>query len=168
MPLSKKDQHHLQASVGYTRLGMDTEALEEIGQISHPERNSIEVLSLELAILHQCNHWKEAMLLAGKMLELDPENPDWHIASAYATRRALSLAEARVILSRALQLFPANALIHYNLGCYAAQLGELQVSCRLIEQAFRLDSKFKKVSRTDPDLEPIRHLLKKPALSKKE
>lgn len=167
MPLSKKDQQHLQASVGYTQLGMNPEALEELSHVSPPERTSVEVLSLELAILHQSNQWKEAAEVAGKMLDLDPENPDWHIASAFATRRAFSLTEARTILSRALLLFPANALIHYNLGCYAAQLGKLEDSCRLIEEAFQLDRKFKKIAQTDPDLEPVRHLLKKPSLTKK-
>jgi len=167
MPLSKKDQQHLQASVGYTQLGMNAEALQELDLVSGPERTSVEVLSLELAILHQSNQWTESMKVAGRMVELDPENPDWHIAYAFATRRARSLDQARSILAHALALFPANALIHYNLGCYAAQLGELDQSCSLIEEAFRMDRKFRKIAQTDPDLEPVRHLFKKNVLSKK-
>jgi Flp pilus assembly protein TadD len=167
MSFSRKDQHHLQASVGYTQLGMNTEALEELDHVSTLARHSVEVLSLELAILHQNNQWKQAAHVAGKILSLDPSNPDWHIAAAYATRRALSLEEANIILTQAVDLFPANALIHYNLGCYAAQLGELEKSYVLVRRAFDLDPHFEKVAKTDPDLNPIRSRLKSSRRAKK-
>jgi tetratricopeptide (TPR) repeat protein len=167
MSLSKKDQHHLQASVGYTQLGMNQEALAELDQVSSTERISTEVLALELAILHQSCQWIQALKVAEQILLLDAGNPDWHIAAAYASRRSESLTQAEIILSHALQLFPDNALVHYNLGCYAAQLGEIERSCDLVREAFRLDPKFKKISKTDPDLDPIREELKKTGFIKK-
>ena len=77
-----------------------------------------------------------------------------------ATRRAISIHAARPILLEALQRFPEDATLHFNLGCYAAQLGELGEARRLVRKAIALDGAYRDLARTDPDLEPIRASLK--------
>ncbi|MDZ4788780.1 MAG: hypothetical protein SH807_07565 [Blastochloris sp.] len=161
MSLSKKDQQHLIASVGYSELGMLEEALTELLAVAASYHDCIEVLGLKLAILQHHQQWQPASLVAERLITLDPKQADWWIALAYAKRRASSLVIARILLKEALSLFPKNALIHYNLGCYAAQLGELPEAYGLIKKSFNLNPKYKNIAKLDPDLEPIQYLLKK-------
>ena len=47
---------------------------------------------------------------------------------AYATRRAVSIDAARLLLLEAVERMPNAAILHYNLACYECQLGDLEVA----------------------------------------
>ncbi len=85
-----------------------------------------------------------------------PDAADWYIALAFAIRRAQSLAAAEVILCAAVQKFPANATIHFNLACYYAQLGDLDKARLYLQRAIAIDENFKAMALNDPDLRPLR------------
>ena len=63
---------------------------------------------------------------------------------------------AEVILSAALQKFPGNATIHFNLACYYTQLAELDKARLYLRRAIAIDENFKKGALTDPDLRALR------------
>ena len=71
-------------------------------------------------------------------------------------RRAQSLAAAEVILSAALQKFPGNATIYFNLACYYTQLSDLEKARSYLDRAIAIDENFKKIALTDPDLRLLR------------
>jgi len=53
--------------------------------------------------------------------------------------------------------FPENAILRYNLACYACQLGMMDVAKLWLREAFELDDKkeLKLMALDDPDLKPM-------------
>ena len=65
------------------------------------------------------------------------------------------------ILTDAANLHPSDPLIQFNLGCYAAQRGDLTSAQGHVRRAIELDHDLEKLAHEDPDLEPLRqaHLI---------
>jgi tetratricopeptide (TPR) repeat protein len=149
-------QRQLLAAVGFMELGMFQEAVEELESLPLEVRESTTVLAVWLEIYQSWQKWSEALAVASRLFEADPENPDWRIALAFATRRTRGLVFARELLLEAVSKFPKCAIIHFNLGCYAAQLGNLDEARACVDEAIRLDRQFEQLAKTDPDLAPLR------------
>ena len=65
-------------------------------------------------------------------------------------------AAAKEILMRGVALHPREAIFHFNLACYDAQLGRLDDARVLLDTACALDESFVEMGRTDEDLAPLR------------
>jgi hypothetical protein len=61
-----------------------------------------------------------AAVVASHLVKVEPEEAGWWINLAYATRRCESIEKAETILLRARELHHNNALIEFNLACYAS------------------------------------------------
>lgn len=151
--LLKRRLSHAQ---GYLALGMIAEAEAELGRIQGADAESKEVLAVRLAILHEQQNWPAVRDLARDLVAQDPSEPALWITWAYATRRADSLEAAETILLRAEKLHPVEPTIHFNLGCYACQRGDLRTTKRRVDAAVGLDPKFMALAESDPDLEAYR------------
>jgi Tfp pilus assembly protein PilF len=46
-------------------------------------------------------------------------------------------------------------MTHYNFGCYACQLGDIEQAKERVRNAVELDAKFKLLALDDADLEPM-------------
>jgi Tfp pilus assembly protein PilF len=46
-------------------------------------------------------------------------------------------------------------MTHFNLGCYACQLGDIDQAKERVRRSIELDAKFKMLALDDPDLEPL-------------
>jgi hypothetical protein len=57
----------------------------------------------------------------------------------------------RVLLS-APEWIRRTGILHYNLACYEARLGDLNAARRCIDAAIEINSAIKKNARSDPDL----------------
>jgi Tfp pilus assembly protein PilF len=86
---------------------------------------------------------------------MEPDESNWPLALAYAVRRSRGLVFAQEILKQAEEKFPDCATIHFNLACYAAQLGYLDEARQRLRRAIQLDQGFAALAKTDPDLKPI-------------
>jgi len=157
MPLDFPDQKRLLSARGYVELGMFIEANEEIEGIDPLCRCLPVVLATRLAIYNALRKWELAQVVAQKLAKFDPDDPQWPISLAYATRRAESIEAARAILLKALRKHRANATIHYNLACYECQLGDLPAAKGYLKRAFDLAPTFRSTALDDPDLEPLWH-----------
>jgi tetratricopeptide (TPR) repeat protein len=144
------------AASGFAELGLYQEAVEELEDLPESSRDDIPVLATWLLVYQSWGKWSEAEAVAERLIQKDPDEADWYVALGFAVRRAQSLAAAEVILSAALQKFPGNATIHFNLACYYAQLGDLEKARQSVERAIAIDETFKKVALADPDLKPLR------------
>ncbi len=71
------------------------------------------------------------------------------------TEPRLGLCPAQEILEQAGEKFPDCATIHFNLACYAAQLGNLPEARLRLRRAVQLDQVFAARAKTDPDLKAI-------------
>ena len=67
------------------------------------------------------------------------------------------LGEAWNALLNVVNRFPQDAIIRYNLACYAAQLGLLEESCAWLIKAFELEKsvELKLAAIYDADLKPL-------------
>ncbi len=153
--MNATDKNKLRAALGYIELGMLTEAAEEVAGLSPETINDFDAMILRLELSQRSGKWKDAELIARRLTKMQPEEPDWSIALAYAARRAHSVEVAREILCDAVVRFPKEAVIHFNLACYACQLGEIPVARDCLRKAFALDRTYIVTALKDQDLRPI-------------
>ena len=155
MPLEPPDQQYWQAAVGYFELGMFVEADSELDKIDPFCRALPEVLAVRLAIYRGLKKWELMQQIAQRLKEFEPDNGQWTISLAYATRRAYSIDVAMEILLNAVAKFPKEAAIRYNLACYYCQRGEIENAKTHLKQAFEIDLSWRKAALEDDDLKPL-------------
>lgn len=147
---------HLSHARGYIDLGMLAEAEAELAAIRPPENDRPEVHALRVALLHEKCDWSELRRVAAVLVQRQPDQPGWWVSFAFATRRTTSIEDAREILLAAERAHPEEAIIHFNLGCYACQLGELDEARRRVWRSIQLRSELRELAHHDPDLQPLR------------
>ena len=158
--LEPPDTHHLKAAVGWLELGNHSEAGEEIARVSAANLNHPDVLEVRWAICAQGNSWDAATEVAEALVAVAPERASGWVHRAYAVRRAVkgSLAHAEKLLFDALQKFPKESVIPYNLACYAAQRGSLDEAWDWLHKAMEVEGDVKTIKRralSDTDLKPL-------------
>jgi tetratricopeptide (TPR) repeat protein len=156
MTMDPQLQRRLLAASGFAELSLFQEAVEELEELPATSKQVPAVLVVWLEVYQRWQKWSEAESVALRLLEIDPEEPAWLIALAYAVRRSRGLPFAHEILSRACENFPNCGTIHFNLACYAAQLDRLDDARQHLGRAIQIDKEFAAMAKTDPDLEAIR------------
>ena len=156
MTMDPQLQRRLLAASGFAELSLFQEAVEELEELPASTKQVPAVLVVWLEVYQRWQQWSEAESVALRLLEVDPEEPAWLIALAYAVRRSRGLPFANEILSRACEKFPNCGTIHFNLACYAAQLGRLDDARQHLGRAIQIDKEFAAMAKTDPDLEAIK------------
>ena len=160
MTLTPEDLPQLRIAEGYLELGMFADAEAELEKIAPDLQGRPETLVVRLGLFQETQRWAAMQAVARKLAELDPTDPQWAIAWAYATRRAESIELARLILVEALDRHPLEALIHYNLACYDCVLEDLASAKAFLARAFKLEPQMREMALSDPDLEPLRSSLR--------
>jgi tetratricopeptide (TPR) repeat protein len=155
MPLESPDQQFFDAACGYVQLQMFHEANEELEKIDPFLRAAPEVLALRIEIYRGLQKWELMAELAKRLAEFQPNDVQWTVLFAYATRRAESIEAAKEILLSAKTKFPKEAVILYNLACYECQLGNLQSAQNYLQKVFNIDSNWRIAALDDKDLEPL-------------
>ncbi len=160
--LSRTTLLHLRAAEGWAELDSPAEALLELEAIAEVERGELPVLEMFWRVYVGWEKWRPAYDVAGQLVEHYPEEPAGWIDRAYALRRMKGggLLAAFDALLPALQLFPTEPVIPYNLACYCAQLDKLDEALKWLDAAYAVGdrSTLLKMARNDPDLEPLRAL----------
>jgi tetratricopeptide (TPR) repeat protein len=149
-------QRRLLAASGFAELSLFQEAVQELEELPESSKELLPVLAVWLEVYQHWQKWSEAESVALRLLEMEPEEPSWPIALAYATRRGRGLVFANEILLQASEKFPNCGTIQFNLACYAAQLGQLDEARQRLDRAIELDKEFAAMAKKDPDLEAIR------------
>src|SRR4029077_7795533 len=126
VPLEPPDQQYWEAAVGYVELGMFQDANDQIEKIDPFNRAAPEVLAVRIEIYRGLKKWELMQQIAKRLKEFEPQNVEWAISLAYATRRAYSIDTAMGILQSAEAKFPREAAMPYNLACYYCQLREIE------------------------------------------
>ena len=134
---------------------MFLEANEQLENIDPFSRVAPEVLALRVDIYCSLQKWELMREVSERLYECQPENLQWLISYAYASRRAESVDAARNILINSLPKFPSEAIIYYNLACYDCQLGQIESAKQYLKQAFRIDPNWRLQALEDEDLKPL-------------
>ena len=148
-------EKQIQAAVGYLELGMLVEANEEIENLAPELKSSSAVLGVRMQIYRTAEKWSLMEVAARELWKRHPDEPVYWNDFAWAVRRADSIKAAHSILLDAADRFPGDAMTHFNLGCYACQLGDIEEAKERVRRAIELDAKFKMLALDDPDLEPL-------------
>jgi hypothetical protein len=156
MTLTTHTRRQLGYAEGYLALGLKDEAAEALSEITGPDRDATPVLSMGMAVHCERADWKLAARVGAVLCDREPNVSGYWIQWAYATRRHSGLAKAREILLRGMELHAREAVFHFNLACYEAQLGHLVDAHDLLELACEIDESFRELAKTDPDLKPLR------------
>lgn len=127
-PIGPPDSHHLSAASGWLELGNPREALTELERLSEEHRKHPDALELTWAALVSQRKWTDSLAVALQLLRIAPDRESSWLHQAYSVRRVKGggVSKAEAILKTAESKFPKHYLIHYNLACYAAQLGHLE------------------------------------------
>jgi Flp pilus assembly protein TadD len=148
-------QKQVLASNGYRELGMFDDAATALEEIEPEDKTRNEVLYARVDIYLAAKKWDMATAVANHLVKVDPENPAAWINLAYAVRRAESIEPAEAILLKARALHPENALIAFNLACYASVTGCMEEAKVRLRQAIDLDNDIRRLALDDDDLRPL-------------
>ncbi|MGC3991639.1 MAG: hypothetical protein QM796_18510 [Chthoniobacteraceae bacterium] len=160
MELSPRDSKLINAAQGYAELGMFLEADEQLEVISPEHRHLPPILAVRLSIHSGLGRWDLAEVVAKSLVLAEPENSQWWISLAYATRRTSSIEAAQAILMSSRDRHAGEPIIHYNLACYACQLGDLESAKQFLQAAFKIAPGIRAMALEDEDLTPLWESLK--------
>lgn len=158
--LEPPDTHHLSAAIGWLELGNPGEAGVEVARISGANLEHPDVLNVRWEVCAATRSWEPALLVAETLVGKYPERPAGWISRAYALRRVKggSLKKAWAALRPALEKFPKESTIPYNLACYAAQLSRPDEAMDWLHQAMETAGdveRIKLLALADADLQPL-------------
>ena len=146
-------RRRLEYASGYIGLGMHQDAAAELGLI---ERNSSEVLRHWVMLYHETKEWVALIKVAEALAGTDPDEEQGWVSWAYALRELDRVKEAQEVLLKAEVLHGKScAVLHYNLACYACQLGDMEEAIRRLSTACKMHTDFKASALDDPDLQPM-------------
>ena len=146
---------HLKRAQGFFDLEMfedvqvELRAVPDIMPWSKQKRALLTFLYQELA------DWSMMQSFSSSLRSDFPEEVEWWVSEAYATRRAKSVGEARQILLDGLVNHCESAIIRYNLACYASLLNSPGECLDLLKEAVHRDAKYKMMALEDEDLKPV-------------
>jgi tetratricopeptide (TPR) repeat protein len=155
MPLAEKEQQYLTAAQGYLDLGMPLDADAELDLIDPFCRHLPEVLELRVQGYLALEKWELMRTAAKRLVDDDPDNIQWSVWLAFATRRAVSIDSAKAILLEAVERHPEASIFHYNLACYESVQGDVEVAKARLQHCFNLDPVWRLKALDDPDLRAV-------------
>jgi len=148
-------ERHLNAADGYLYLGMPSEALRELDEIPADRQSDSHVLRAHIRILFHLKQWKEAEQLSMRGSKAYPEENEFMVQRAFSLHQQEKSNEAVQVILNAPEWIRRTGILHYNLACYEAQLGDIGTARQCIRVAFELNSSFKRNARRDPDLQRL-------------
>jgi hypothetical protein len=152
---SPETERALQASQGYLFLNMPREAAEELREIPPDEQSDPDVLLSRIRVLLHERHWKAAELLSAEGSAQYPEVDEFTVQRAFSLHQMQQGEKAVQVLLSAPEWLRRTGILHYNLACYEARLGDLSMARRCMNAAFQINSEVKKNARNDPDLQGL-------------
>ncbi len=156
-PLTQAERFQIEAAEGWLMLGNPQEAHEELEKIQGEAAYHPTVLSMRWQVYAAAGWWEAAFVVSKALCELAPQSPAAWICQANTMRHYKGVVEAWGVLLGVVKKFPADAVMRYNLACYASQMGLLEESCGWLVQAFELEesTQLKLAAVYDPDLQPL-------------
>ncbi|MES2697222.1 MAG: hypothetical protein V4773_27400 [Verrucomicrobiota bacterium] len=135
---------------------MSAAAAAELDRVKSADAHRLDVLEVRLDLHTQLRAWEQASGVGELLARLFPDYEGGWIGWAYALREMQHITEARAVL---LEAEPKHglksAVLHFNLACYYALLGDVTVARQRLRRACQLDASFKQAAKDDPDLKSL-------------
>jgi Flp pilus assembly protein TadD len=148
-------QRALEAADGYIFFNLLDEALAEIDTIDSSSQDEAAVLLARTRLLLHKKQWRSAEELSGRGSTLHPEEGEFTVQRAFALQQMRKGEEADQVLLAAPAWIRRTGILHYNLACYEARLGDLSIARKCIIAAIQMNEGIKKSARLDPDLQAL-------------
>ena len=152
-------ERSLLSAQGYIELEMPDDALRELDALLPRDQFRQEVLQMRLFIVMHAKRWEQALSVCARLRTVSPEDTTGYIHGAFCLHELGRTTEAKELLLAGPSSLLSEATYYYNLGCYAAALGDLKEATQHLETSFRMDKKFREIAKLDPDLKAIHGLL---------
>jgi tetratricopeptide (TPR) repeat protein len=152
---SAATQRALRAADGYLFLGLAQEALAELDTIPDDEKDEASVLLARNRVLLHLGKWRDAEQLAALGAAHHPEHEEFTVQRAFALQKMNRQARAMDVLLAAPEWIRRTGILHYNLACYEAQLGDLKTAKQCINAAIQINEAMRKNAKVDPDLQAL-------------
>lgn len=152
---SPETNRALQAADGYLYLNMPAESLAELDTIENGEEANPAVMLARVRVLLHLQRWEEAELLSRRAGEDHPEEDEFTVQRAFALHQLQKGEKAFEVLLEAPEWIRRTGILHYNLACYEARLGDLRIAKQCIDAAIEINAAMKKNARVDPDLQAL-------------
>ena len=152
---SFETQRALRAADGYLFLGMPMEAFEELDTIVQEDQREPTVMLSRIRVLLHLRRWRDAEKLSLEGAELHPTEEEFTVQRAFALHQLRKGEQAIEVLLAAPEWIRRTGILHYNLACYEARLGDLKTAQQCINAAIQLNAAMKKNAKTDPDLQAL-------------
>jgi predicted Zn-dependent protease len=164
--LEPRDIIHLRAAEGWLGLSCPAEAGEELAQLSPGVRSHPDVLAVRYEIFAKAQRWENCLEISREILKAEPKKSSGWIQQSFALHELKRTREALDSLLPAVNQFPLEITVRYNLACYECVLGNLPGAKRRLSEAFSLAHSqkcyplWRSQALEDIDLEPLRPFLK--------
>ena len=135
---SAETQRALRAADGYLVLGLAAEALEELDGIAPRERGIAVVLLARIRVLLHLRQWPAAEDLSRHGAGKFPEEEEFTVQRAFSLHQMQQATEAVAVLHAAPDWIRRTGILHYNLACYEARLGNLAAARECIDAAIEI------------------------------
>ena len=145
----------LNAADGYLYFGMYDEALQEIESIDDSEHDEAAVMLARIRLLLHKRQWSTAEELSQVGAGLHPEEGEFTVQRAFALHQMREGEKAMEVLLSAPDWIRRTGILHYNLACYEARLGDLSIARQCIDAAIEINEGIKKSARLDPELQAL-------------
>lgn len=155
--LSNPERRQLEAAEGWLMLGNPLEAHEELEKITGENSYHPAVLAMRWQVYAAAQWWEAAYVVSKALCEFAPRSAEAWICQANTVRHYKGVVEAWNLLLGIVNRFSDDAVIRYNLACYAAQMGLMEDACGWLVQAFEREDaiQLKLAAIYDPDLAPL-------------
>jgi predicted Zn-dependent protease len=124
--LEPPDSLHLRAAEGWLGLGDLDSASDELEQIQPQFRAHLAVWMVRCEIYAAAKKWNIVLPVADTLVHELPDSQTPWILRSFALHELKRTQDAFDLLLPAVQKFPAEHVVRYNLACYACQLGKLK------------------------------------------
>jgi len=152
---SPETQRALHATDGYLYLGLPAEALDELDAVPSRELHDAAVMLARVRTLLHLKRWTDAEELSNFGNATHPEEEEFTVQRAFALHQLDKGDQAVEVILAAPEWIRRTGILHYNLACYEARLGDLTTARRCIRAAIKLNAAMKKNARVDPDLQAL-------------
>jgi tetratricopeptide (TPR) repeat protein len=154
-PNSPETRRALNAADGYLFLDLPEEALVELEGLHDSEHDEAPVLLARTRVLLHMRRWRAAEKLASHGAVRHPDQDEFTVQRAFALHQLKRGEQARDVLLSAPEWIRRSGILHYNLACYEAQLGDLRIARQCIDTAIKMNEAMRKNAKVDPDLKAL-------------
>lgn len=141
---------------GYLELGMADHALAVLSKLDPETCDHRHVFYLRGEALRSLERYEEAIEPLAEASRRMPDNIHVWLAVAWCYKRTGQIDLAIDALENALETDPSEAILHYNLACYWALLGNKRQVLTYLTEAFEIDCNYRDLVAEERDFDPLR------------